>query len=207
MSLLDIAGQLAAYSTATIYEACARNGGVAPQIRPAVAGFKMAGPAFPVRTVPGDTSAVIRAIDSAPPGYVLAIDCGAPGAATVWGGTSSLVSARQRLGGCLTNGRVRDLEEVAKIGFPIFAAGVSVRGTTKTHAGWIGSPIEIGDVAIAAGDVIVGDADGVVVVPQAILNAAPSLCAAQLEKELQRELRVHAGESLSAIVGLPLECR
>ncbi len=202
MSPDEIARKLGEFAAATLYEACEKIGGMTAEIRPIVPGARLAGVAYTVRTLGAETAAVLHAIDKAPCGSVLLIDAGSVGVAPIWGGTSSLASSVRGLAGCVTNGCVRDMEGILKIGLPVYAAGVCVIGTLKNHPGWHGVPITIGGVSIHPGDFVIGDADGVMVVPAAMGEKAIALAAAQHEKEEARDARVRTGESILQVVGL-----
>lgn len=206
MTPLQIAETLSRYPTATIYEAAGKSGDMAPDIRPIVPDAPFSGIAYTVRTFPGDTTAVIRALDDAPAGSVLVIDAGGTDRAAVWGGTSSLVCSMRGLAGCVTNGSVRDIDDLVKTGVAVYAAGVSPRGTLKNHEGWRGVPVSVGGVTVSPGDYVIGDRDGVVVVPTADGAATCERAAEQRQKEEARDARVRNGESLASIIGLaPLE--
>lgn len=202
MSPDDIARQLGTFAAATIYEASGKSGGMTPEIRPMVPGARMAGVAFTVRILGAETAAVLRAIEIAPPGSVLVIDTGSIGIAPVWGGTSSLAGKMRDLAGCVTNGCVRDVEGMIATGFPVYATAVCVIGTLKNHCGWHGVPVTVGGVVVHSGDYVVGDADGVVVVPAARGSIAIEAASAQRVKEEARDARVRAGEPITAVVGL-----
>ena len=205
MEPIEIAETLGRYATATLYEAAGKRGDMSPDIAPIVRGERFAGVAYTVKTFPSDTTAVIRALDEAPAGSVLVIDAGGTDRAAVWGGTSSLVSLRRGLVACVTNGCVRDVEELASIGIPVYAAGVSPRGTVKNHGGWRGIAISVGGVAVAPGDYVIGDGDGVVIVPAA---EGPAMCERAREQraaEEARDARVRSGEPLASILGLSPE--
>jgi 4-hydroxy-4-methyl-2-oxoglutarate aldolase len=206
MKLHDIAETLGRYPTATIYEAAGKCGDMGPDIRQIVDGVSFSGIAYTVRTFPSDTTAVIRALDDAPAGSVLMIDAGGTDRAAVWGGTSSLVCSQRGLAGCVTNGCVRDIDAVMAAGVAVYAAGIAPRGTLKNHEGWRSIPISIGGVAVSPGDYVIGDSDGVVVVPAAVGAAMCALAEEQFQKEETRDARVRSGESLASIIGLaPLE--
>src|SRR5688500_7775159 len=109
---------------ATIWEAAGKIGDMAPRIRPMFAGARVAGSAFTVKIFPGETSATLRAIDAAPAGSVIVVDCGGGAESGVcWGGTSTLAAELKGLAGCVTNGTVRDLAEIEAKRFPVFAIG------------------------------------------------------------------------------------
>jgi len=202
MSPSDIAARLGKFAAATLYEAIGRTGGMTPAIRPVTTHEHMAGVAYTVRILGAETAAVLRAVAEAPPGSVLVIDTGSVGIAPVWGGTSSLAGRLRGLAGCVTNGCVRDTAGIRESGLPVYAAGVCVIGTLKNHPGWHNVPVTVGGVCVMPGDYVIGDADGVVVVPAATGEAAIALAAAQQEKEEARDARIRAGESITRVVGL-----
>ena len=206
MTPYEIAQRLGQYPTATIYEAAGKMGDMEPSIRPIVPNSQFSGIAFTVKTFPCDTTAVIRALDDAPAGSVLIIDAGGTNRAAVWGGTSSLVCSIRGLVGCVTNGCVRDTEDLIKTGIPVYAAGIAPRGTLKNHEGWSGLPISVGGVTVSPGDYIIGDSDGIIVVGASIGADVCALAKEQREKEEARETRLRNGETLASIIGLkPLE--
>ena len=116
MTPTEVAKKLGQYPTATIYEAAGKVGDMEPSIRPIVPGVHFSGIAYTVKTFPSDTTAVIRALDEAPSGSVLVIDAGGTDRAAVWGGPSSLTCSIRGLVGCVTNGCVRDTEDMIKTG-------------------------------------------------------------------------------------------
>ena len=179
---------------------------MAPNIRPIVPDVPFTGIAYTVRTFPGDTTAVIRALDDAPTGSVLVIDAGGTDRATVWGGTSSLVCSLRGLAGCVTNGCVRDIDDLLETRIAVYAAGIAPRGTLKNHEGWRGIPVSVGGVTVSPGDYVIGDRDGVVVVPASDGAAMCERAQEQRQTEEARDARVRDGESLASIIGLaPLE--
>jgi 4-hydroxy-4-methyl-2-oxoglutarate aldolase len=205
MSQIRLADALGEFPTATLYEAAGKRGDMAPTIRPVVPGVKLAGPALTIRVWPGDTLAVLRGIDRAPAGSVIVIDAGEGANAAVWGGTSSKASTVRGVRGCVTNGCVRDVDEIVALKFPLFAAGISPRGTLKNHPGWTGVPVSVGGVSVHPGDFIIGDTDGIVVVAASDAEAVLARARAQRAKEADRDARVQAGEPLTKILDLPPE--
>lgn len=202
MTSIELADELLRFGTAGIYEAAGKAGDLSAAIRPIVPGSRMAGVAATVRVWPGDTLGVLRAIDRGAPGTVLVIDAGAGVRATVWGGTSSLAAAFRGMRGCLTNGCVRDVGEITEQRFPVFAAGISPRGSLKNHPGWADVPVSVGDCVINPGDIILGDEDGVLVLPG---SSGPDLLQVVIEQDRrhrERDRRVRLGESLCAAAGV-----
>ena len=202
MNTMDVIQRLRGFTAATIYEAAGKVGDMEPTIRPVVPGKRILGPAFTVKCFVGDARAVAHAIGRAQPGEVLVIDAGDTERATPWGSTSALAAKLRGLEGCVTNGAVRDLDELIELGFPVFARGISVRGNVKLHPGWIGLPVCVGGVIVKPGDILVGDSDGVVVVPAERSEEVCAKAEEQQAKEQEIFRRVRAGEPLTRIFGI-----
>jgi len=200
-----IAARLGRFPAATLYEAAGKCGGMNAEIKAMVPGARMAGVAYTLRILGAETLAVLRALEAAPSGSVLVIDCGSVGTCSVWGATSSLASKTRGLAGCVTNGNVRDIDEIRELGVPVYGGGISVTGTLKNHPGWTGVEVSVGGVTVKPGDYVVGDADGVVVIPKDKGELVIQAAALQKNKEDERDARIRAGEPLSAVLGLPRE--
>src|SRR5581483_961458 len=203
MDAVALADALAQFGTATVYEAAGKIGDMSPTIRPIVPGLTLAGVAVTIRVWPGDTLAVLRAIDAAKPGSVFVIDAGGTSHAAVWGGTSSSACVARKVRGCVTNGCVRDVDEINTLKFPVYAAGVSPRGTLKNHPGWQGIPISVGDCVVNNGDIVIGDSDGVLVLPFEGAERVLERARTQDQTQRERDRRALAGEPLATILGLP----
>lgn len=198
----ELIAVLKSLPVATVYEAAGKLGDVAPSIRPMIEGARLAGPAFTLKTMPGDNLAVFHAISDAPPGSVLVIDGGGSDRVTIWGGTSTVAAQAKGLAGCVTNAAVRDLEEIRELRFPVYAPGAAVRGTAKSHPGWMNIPVSIGDAIVRPGDIVLGDADGLLIVPS---ERAEEIAAKALERrknEMSREERLRRGEPIKSVLGL-----
>jgi 4-hydroxy-4-methyl-2-oxoglutarate aldolase len=188
--------KLAGLAAATVYEANGKRGDMAPAIRQMVPGTRLFGPAFTVRCLPGDFAAVLRAIDRARRGDVLVIDAGGSERVTALGGTSSLAAKTRGLAGAVVNAACRDLDEIRAMKFPVYALGVSVRGTLRNHPGWLQVPVSVGGTVVAPGDLVIGDADGVVVVEKARIADVVKKALAQRSVERERERQVSSGAKL-----------
>lgn len=202
MNLLEVADALGRLGTSTVYEAAGKTGDMGPVIRQIVPGTRFAGTAVTLRIWPGDTLGVLHAIDKAPAGSVLVIDSGGTERAAVWGGTSSLACMARGIRACVTNGSVRDVDEMVELKFPIYAAGISPRGTMKNHPGWHGLPISVGDCVVNNGDIVIGDSDGVLVVSPQGIEEVLAKARLQDQKQRDRDERAKNGEALAAILGL-----
>lgn len=193
---------LSSLPVATVYEAAGKIGEMNASIRPVAAGTRVCGPAYTVKCLAGEARAVLEAIEDAPVGAVLVADAGDTPNATIWGGTSSLACTLKGIAGFVTNAAVRDVEEIRRLQFPVFSAGICLRGTQKNHPGWRQLPVGVGGAVVSPGDVVIGDDDGVMVVPA---NRADEVAAAALEqkaREDERESRQRAGESIGSVLGL-----
>jgi RraA family protein len=151
------------------------------QLRPMHDGTKLCGPAFTVRTSPGDNLLVHKAIDTAEPGDVIVVDAGGVNDNAIIGELMSARAEQRGVGGMVIWGAIRDSAEIGAGSYPVFAAGVTHRGPYKNGPGEINVPIVIGGMAINPGDIIVGDADGLVAIPleqaDKILASAKSILA------------------------------
>ena len=136
-----------------------------PRIRRVWQGAVLAGPAFTVRTPPGEHTAVRLAAERAGPGEVLVVDGGGELRYALWGDKLSKLALERGIAGVVIDGAVRDLEGIEELRFPVFALGAVPTGPAHAAPGELGVPIVCGGVAVSPGDAVYGDADGVVVVP------------------------------------------
>lgn len=158
-----------------------------PSIKPLQDSYKVAGRAFTVKIPAGDNTMVLKAIKEASPGDVLVVDAKGESYRAVAG--DFVMSLAQKLGiaGIIVDGVIRDLIGVRSLNFPVFSKGTTVAASFKNGAGEINIPISCGGVSITPGDIIVGDADGVVVIPQADAEKVLEKALAKLKKDEQRE--------------------
>lgn len=152
-------------------------------IRPMHDKSKLVGVAFTVKVPPGDNLMVHKAIDTAQPGDVIMVDAGGSVAQAIIGEIMSTLAAKRGIAGIVIDGAVRDAGALAASPFPVYARGVTHRGPYKNGPGEIGAAVAIGGLVIHPGDIVVGDEDGLVAVPQAlagkVLEAAAALAAAE----------------------------
>ena len=134
-------------------------------IKPMVTKQKICGPAITVKLSMGDSLMVTKAVDIAKPGDVIVIDGRGSGNNALWGDHRSLSCKVKGIEGVVMDGAFRDLEENEKIGFPIYAKAVTCGSSSKNTNGEINVPISCGGVTVNPGDIIVGDVNGVCVVP------------------------------------------
>lgn len=196
----DIIAALKDLPAATLSEVTAQPCDLPPEVRCMVPGGRLVGPAFTVQCPLGDNTSVTQAVDAAPRGSVVVIDCGGPARTAVWGETATFASQMRGVTGVVTNGAVRDIEEITASGFPVFATGLSLRGSTKGQPGALNVDIVIGDISISPGDYVCGDADGVVVIAAAEAESAIGKAQTQLKEEQGRNARIKAGTPLAEIL-------
>ena len=177
--------------TATISDALGRHGALNMSIRPLYENISMTGCALTVLCFPGDNIMTHRALQMVQPGDVLVIDDGDHDTGCF--GQKSAMLARSRGGtGAVMNGSIRDARELRADRFPIFCRGVSPRAPQKNTPGSINVPVTLGGIVIQPGDIVVGDDDGVVVVPLA--SAEEILAKAQARDAQEQKGPAKSGE-------------
>jgi 4-hydroxy-4-methyl-2-oxoglutarate aldolase len=188
--------------TPNISDALGRDGGMHSRIRPVFSTARLGGPAYTVLNYPKDNLMTHYALKSANPGDVIVVDngCGIHGSG--WGELMSIAAKVRGLGGVVIDGTVRDVDELSKIGLPIFAAGITAEGTVKVSPGGINCPVSCGGISVSPGDVIVGDENGVVVVPRWRLKEVIQTALAISEKEKTMRQRILNGETIYDILNL-----
>ena len=159
----EIRATLREFGAATLGESGARI--MAPRIAPAWPGARIVAPAFPVRCTSGDNLPIHVAVAEAPPGSALVVDVGELYEYGYWGEVLTTAAQARGLAGIVIDGGVRDIVAIETLGFPVFASTIALRGATKDQPGAVNIPIRCGGAAVVRGDWIVGDADGVVLVP------------------------------------------
>lgn len=204
-------------SAAAIHEAYERKGALPADLQGLVSSMRLHGPAFPVAASVGDNLWLHRAIAAAGRGSVLVVatkpdvnrrrDDGGDRPARefgYWGELMTLAAMHRGLRGLLIDGWVRDRDAIVGMRFPVFCRGVSLRGTTKDPScpGALGEPVEIGGISIAAGDLVVGDADGAVVVAGSEAGGVLRAARERVLLEKRTLLRIRAGESTLRVLGL-----
>lgn len=179
------------HSSATLLEAAGTFIDIDPSIHAAWPGARLVGTAFTVQGAGGDNLALHLAVLRASAGDVLVVDAAAAPYGH-WGEVLTVAAQARGLSGLLIDGGVRDRQELSTLGFPVFSRNNAIRGTRKDFPGVFGGEVHVGGRAINPGDLIVGDADGVVAVPPEdiarVLDAADERVA-QEQEHLQR-LRV-----------------
>jgi 3-hexulose-6-phosphate synthase / 6-phospho-3-hexuloisomerase len=170
-------------------------------LTPMLGKCKMVGPAVTVRTYPGDWAKPVQAIDQAGEGDVIVIDAGGVPPA-VWGELASYSAKGKKLGGVVIDGAIRDVDEIREIRFPAFARIVTPQAGEPKGFGEIGIPITICGIKIFPGDWIVGDADGVIVIPHKDIVEITNRAMDVLERENRIREEIRRGDTLGNLAEL-----
>lgn len=150
---------------ANVSDMMARMFAAGPNLRPMHNGCVMAGPALTVRSRPGDNLLVHKALEMAQAGDVIVVDAGGDLTNAIIGEIMVAYAKKRHLAGIVINGAIRDSSEIRQGDFPVFATGVTHRGPYKDGPGEINVAISIGGMIVEPGDLVVGDADGVLCIP------------------------------------------
>lgn len=193
---------LRSLGAATVYEAQGQSGALDAGIKPVAPQMRMVGPALTVDCAPGDNLMIHYAMLKARPGDILVVDAKGFVEAGAWGDVMTAQAQAMGLGGLLINGAVRDAETLAASGFPVFSRGLSIKATSKKMPGKIQTTVVIGGVPIRPGDVVVGDRDGVAVIPREALDEIVAKSHAREEREADLRQQLTAGGNTVDLLGL-----
>jgi 4-hydroxy-4-methyl-2-oxoglutarate aldolase len=177
----DVRSTLLSLGAATLGESGARP--MRNRVRAAWSGAALAAPVFPVRCTPGDNLAIHVGVARAPTGSALVVDVGSERELGYWGEVLTTAAQAHGLAGLVIDGCVRDVAALASHAFPVFSTGLALPGATKKLPGTIGRSAMVAGTQVDPGDWVVGDADGVVVVPGAALEAVLAAGRARAENE------------------------
>ncbi|MER5529349.1 4-carboxy-4-hydroxy-2-oxoadipate aldolase/oxaloacetate decarboxylase [Streptomyces sp. NPDC002677] len=198
----DLVERLGTYSSATVHEAQGRLGALSSKIKPVSDTMSLCGPAFTVRCAPRDNIMLQVAIAHARPGDVIVVSAGEYAEAGSFGDVLANACVAKGLGGLITDTGVRDTRELRDLGFPVFSLGVSIKGTVKETVGPMAEPVLVGGELIRPGDVVRGDADGVVVVRREDLADAVRLSQERVDAEAAYIAAYRSGKSVIEVSNL-----
>jgi 4-hydroxy-4-methyl-2-oxoglutarate aldolase len=197
-----VLADLAELGSATVYEAGGRRGYVNADLVQVVPGSRVAGPARTVRCGQDDNLMVHAAMDSLQPGEVLVLTMHEPRPVALVGDLLATQAKAHGAAGILVDASVRDVEELAELGLPIWARWVRVRGAAKAVAGSIGETVTVGGATIRQGDVLVLDADGVAVVEHERIDTTLRAARERAENERIKRAKLEAGALSFELDGL-----
>jgi len=192
----DVVKRASSFQAAILADVAGRRGTLSGRIAPVSPEMKCAGPAFTIEVRPGDNLMIHAAMTLAKPGDILVIDGKGDRTCALMGAIMINACKQLKLGGVVIDAAIRDSLELRELDFPVFAVGANPNGPTKFVPGRMNWPISCGGIAVAPGDLVVGDADGVVVVERE--KAASLLDAAQkkVDDETARIAAIKQGKDL-----------
>jgi 4-hydroxy-4-methyl-2-oxoglutarate aldolase len=197
----EIIRELSQFSTATLHEALGQIGNLPYQIKPLSKNMKICGRAYTVKAKAFMNINFHRAYAYAEAGDVIVADCSGGYEAGYWGDLLTTGAMKKGIAGLVIDGCVRDADEIEALGFPVFCRGLCIKGTGKNPEGSLNEPITIGEVTIHAGDFIVGDRDGVIVIPKDRIEEAIEKATARETKEAQTRAELNKGLTSLQIYG------
>jgi regulator of RNase E activity RraA len=156
-------------------------------------GLPVCGPAVTVNCRPADNLMVHKALQVAEPGDVVVVTTGGNTTSAVFGGIMCEAAVARGLGGIVVDGAIRDVADLTRLRFPAFSRSLCPGGCDKDGPGEINVPISCGSAVVGPGDIIVGDADGIAIVPYAHAEEVLGLVKQLLDRERSRIAEIHAG--------------
>ena len=199
-SSADNAAALRELGSATLGESGAR--AMRDRVKPVWSGARLAAPAYPVRCTTGDNLAIHVAVARAPGGSALVVDVGTERELGYWGEVLTTAAESRGIVGLVIDGCVRDTEALEAHGFPVFSAGIALRGASKSLEGTVDRPAVVAEVAVNPGDWVVGDRDGVVIVPGENLEGVVAAGRARAEREARYFEQLRSGATTLELLSL-----
>jgi 4-hydroxy-4-methyl-2-oxoglutarate aldolase len=161
-----------------------------PAIKPLKENYKLAGRAYTVKIPVGENQSVLKAIREANQGDILVVDAKGDQYRAIAGDFVVGMAQTLGIGGLVVDGVIRDIVGVKALNFPVFSRGTTVAASGKAGVGEVNVPISCGGVPVNPRDIIVGDADGVVVIPQAMEQRILALSLEKMKKDEHREASI-----------------
>jgi RraA family protein len=189
----DQVARAAKLAASILADVAGRRGALDGHIRPVAPGMRVCGPALTVEVRPGDNLMIHAALVLAQPGDVLVIDGKGDLSCALMGELMCTHARAAGIAGVVIDGAVRDVAELRSGILPVFARGASPNGPTKRLAGRIGHPVSVGEVAVAPGDLVVGDDDGVVIVPRGQVEQVLQDAGKKVDAEQKRLRDINEG--------------
>jgi 4-hydroxy-4-methyl-2-oxoglutarate aldolase len=199
----DVLHRLSDFDAATLYEAAGQQGMVDPAIKPMWPGAHLCGVALTLSCPARDNLMLHHAVALAEPASVLVANAQRYLYAGAWGEVLTVAAQARGIAGLVIDGAVRDIEAVSQRRFHVFSRGLAIGACKKEKFGTIGDPVDLGGITVRSGDVVVGTADGVVVLAQESVEQV--LQAAEARRDREREVfrQLQSGKTTIEILGLP----
>ena len=200
------AGELAKWQdaeTAAVSDCLDRGYALDGGMKPLDRKMRIVGQARTVRCMAADNSALHAAINMIEPGDILVVNADGFLGNAIWGGLMTEAAVRKKIGGLVIDGAVRDTDEIIQQGFSCFSRGTVPAGPHKNFGGEIDGPIACGGVAVRSGDLVIGDADGVTIVPIERVDGVYAAYQALKAKEARALEALAQGGTLAEIYGVP----
>ena len=198
----SLAEQLGRFPTGNLCNAHPQVRAMQSSLAPLYPGARVSGPAKTAKCSPGENAAIHRAVHTAGRGDVLVVDCAGDRSFGPFGDILAACCRNQGLLGLVIDGTIRDTAEIREMRFPVFCLGANPMATGKSDPGDIDLEIVCGGVHVRPGDLIVGDDDGVVVIPQEIAHVVAESAAAVVQREETIKARLARGETTFEIFEL-----
>lgn len=190
----ELVARASQFQAAILADVVGRRGTLNARVQGLSASMKIAGPALTVEVRPGDNLMFHVALAIAKPGDVIVVDGKGDQTAALCGEIMATQAQESGVAGFVIDAAVRDSHELAHGKFPVFSAGTNPCGPTKAIGGLVNWPASVAGVAINPGDLIVGDADGVVVIPREDVPAILELAQKKVDAEARRIAAIKAGD-------------
>ena len=198
----EVVRRLGVLGVATVHEAYGRVGLMKPYLRPVWAGGEAAGTAVTVLAQPGDNWMIHVAVEQCRPGDILVVGCTADNTDGMFGELLGTSFRARGAGGLIIDAGCRDVAELTEMSFPVWSKAIHAKGTVKATVGSVNIPIICAGALVCPGDVVIGDADGVVIVPCANAARVAAASAAREQKEAVNRKKLAAGELGLDIYGM-----
>ena len=181
------------FASSLLADVNGRRGGMHGRVAPLDPRFRICGTAVTVDVRPGDNLMIHAAIALARPGDVIVVDGKGDRSCALMGAIMANQCLASGLAGVVLDAAARDLDEIRELGFPMYAVGTNPNGPTKLVPGRVNHPVQCGGVTVHPGDLVVGDADGVVVIEREKVATILDLAAEKLEAERKRIANIQSG--------------
>jgi len=195
--------RLLVFDPATLYESAGKTGMVDPGIRPAWPGARVCGVALTADCPPGDNLMLHHAVANAEPGAVIVANTGRDLLHGAWGEILAVAAQSRQVTALVIDGAVRDIEAISSHRFPVFCRGLAIGACTKQKWGALNAPILFGGVLVRPGDIVFGDADGLVIIGQERVDEIYQAAVKRQKKEAEIMEQLRQGKTTIELLDLP----